>query len=180
MELVDIYNDKHEKLNYAKERHSLVKDEYRLSCFIWIINDKDEILIEQRTNFTKKFPNMWGTLGGAALTNEDASTAILRELEEELGIKTNKKDIKFIGSHIRTNDFVEVFILNTNIDINSLKLQKEEVQNALWVTIKDFEQMISEGKAIDTSFFIFKNYYTNYYKRYLVFENGIPVYKKEN
>lgn len=180
MELVDIYNDKHKKLNYAKERHSLVKDEYRLSCFIWIINDKDEILIEQRTNFTKKFPNMWGTLGGAALTNEDASTAILRELEEELGIKTNKKDIKFIGSHIRTNDYVEVFILNTNIDINSLKLQKEEVQNALWVTIKDFEQMINEGKAIDTSFFIFKNYYTNYYKRYLVFENGIPVYKKEN
>ena len=45
MELVDIYNDKHEKLNYTKDRKELTEGEFRLSCFIWIINDNDELLI---------------------------------------------------------------------------------------------------------------------------------------
>jgi len=47
MELVDIYNDKHEKLNYTKGRKELSDGEFRLSCFVWIINDKDELLIQQ-------------------------------------------------------------------------------------------------------------------------------------
>jgi hypothetical protein len=37
MELVDIYNDKHEKLNYTKGRKELSDGEFRLSCFVWII-----------------------------------------------------------------------------------------------------------------------------------------------
>ena len=44
MEFVDIYNDKHEKMNYTKERKELVDGEFRLSCFVWIINGKNEIL----------------------------------------------------------------------------------------------------------------------------------------
>ena len=43
MELVDIYNNKHEKLNYTKGRKELVEGEFRLSCFVWIINDNDEL-----------------------------------------------------------------------------------------------------------------------------------------
>ena len=43
MEFVDIYNDKHEKMNYTKGK-KLVDGEFRLSCFVWIINDKNEIL----------------------------------------------------------------------------------------------------------------------------------------
>ena len=44
MELVDVYNERHEKLNYSKGRKELNDGEYRLSCFIWVINDKNETL----------------------------------------------------------------------------------------------------------------------------------------
>ena len=111
MELVDIYNDKHELQNYTKERDKLIDKEYRLSCYIWIINDKDQILIQQRLATAKICPNMWETASGAAKTGETALLAITRELEEEIGIKANKKDIKYIGSYVRVNDFVEVFLL---------------------------------------------------------------------
>ena len=56
MELVDIYNERHEKLNYTKDRKQLQDGEYRLSCFIWVINDNNEILLQQRTATTKKCP----------------------------------------------------------------------------------------------------------------------------
>ena len=179
MELVDIYNDKHEKLNYTKGRKELEEGEYRLSCFVWIINNKDEILIQQRLATAKKCPNMWETASGGATAGDDALTGAMRELEEELGIKANKKNLRFIGSFARINDFVEVFLLKSNVKIEKLKLQEDEVQAAKWVKIEEFEKIIEEGNASDTSFSLFKEYYEKYYNRYLVFENGKPVFKKK-
>ena len=177
MKLVDVYNDKHEKLNYTKGRKSLEKGEFRLSCFVWIINSKDEILIQQRLA-TDSFPNMWETCSGGALAGDTALTGTLRELEEELGIKADVNKMKFIGSFARVNDFVEVFLLKSEVDINSLKLQEDEVETAKWVSIDEFENLIKQGKACETSFDVFKKYYDKFYNRYLVIENGKPVYKK--
>lgn len=180
MELVDVYNNKHEKLNYTKGRKELEEGEYRLSCFVWIMNSKEEILIQQRLETAKTCPNMWETTSGGAIAGDDALQGTLRELEEELGIKPNKKDIRFIGSFARVNDFVEVFLLKSNIDVSKLQLQEDEVQAAKWVSIPDFEKLIEEGKASSTSFNVFKEYYEKYHNRYLVFENGKPLYKKKN
>ncbi len=178
MELVDIYNNKHEKLDYTKGRKELVDGEFRLSCFVWIINDKDKILVQQRLATAKKCPNMWETASGGAIAGDDAITGALRELEEELGIKANKDDLRFIGSFARINDFVEVFLLKSNVKIKDLTLQEDEVQKAKWVTIPEFEKIIEEGNASDTSFQVFKDYYEKYYNTYVVFEDGKPVFKK--
>ena len=180
MELVDIYNDKHEKLNYTKGRKELSDGEFRLSCFVWIINDKDELLIQQRLATAKKCPNMWETTSGGAIAGDDAITGTLRELEEELGIKADKKDLKFIGSYARVNDYVEVFLLKSNVNVDELKLQDDEVQAAKWVPIPTFESIIASGQASDTGYFIFKEYSDKFYNTYLVFEDGKPVFKKKN
>lgn len=175
MELVDIYNNKHEKLNYSKGKKELLEGEYRLSCFIWIINDKKEILIQQRLATAKKCPNMWETTSGGAIKGDSALSGAKRELIEELGIKADNKDIMFIGSYARTNDFVEVFLLKSNINIKDLSLQNDEVQDAKWVTISEFEKLIRENKASDTGYIIFKNYLDNYYNKVLEFVNGKPI-----
>lgn len=180
MELVDIYNDKHEKLNYTKDRKELLDGEFRLPCFGWIINDKDELLIQQRLSTAKKSPNMWETTSGGAIAGDDAVSGTLRELEEELGIKENKKDLKFIGSYARINDYVEVFLLKSNISVDELKLQEDEVQAAKWVSIPTFESLIESGQASDTGYFIFKEYYNKFYNTYLVFEDGKPKFIKKN
>lgn len=180
MELVDIYNDKHENMNYAKERKSLIDGEFRLSCFVWIINDKDELLIQQRLATAKKCPNMWETTSGGAVAGDNAITGALRELKEELGIEASEEDLKFIGSYARINDFVEVFLLKSNVNLSDLKLQETEVQSARWVSITTFENIIKEGKASDTGYFIFKEYYEKFYNRYLVFEDGKPVFKRKD
>ena len=109
-----------------------------------------------------------------------AITGTLRELEEELGIKADKKDLKFIGSYARVNDYVEVFLLKSNVNVDELKLQDDEVQAAKWVSIPTFESIIASGQASDTGYFIFKEYYDKFYNTYLVFEDGKPVFKKKN
>ncbi|MDD3341557.1 MAG: NUDIX domain-containing protein [Bacilli bacterium] len=175
MEKVDIYNNRHEKLNYTKGRKELKTGEYRLSCFAWIINDKDEILIQQRTENAKNAPNMWETVSGGATEGDTSLNGILRELDEELGIQPDIKDLTFIGSYIRYNDFVEVWVLKSNILLEELNLQKEEVQAVKWVTIASYEKMIQEGIAIETAFALFQNYYNQYYGKQLFFKEGTPT-----
>ena len=177
MEKVDVYNAQHEKLNYSKERYELEQGEYRLSCFVFIINNEDKILIQQRLATAKKCPNMWEVVSGGAIEGDTAVSGALRELKEELGIKAIKDELKFIGSYVRVNDYVEVFVLEKNIDICKLDLQKDEVQDAKWVEISEFEKLIKQGKASDTGFNIFKNYYDNFYKKYIEFIDGKPVLK---
>ena len=175
MELVDVYNKRHEKLNYKKGRRDLTNGEYRISCFVWIINDDNQILIQQRLATAKKCPNMWSTTGGGAKAGEDSITGTLTELKEELGITLNKDDLTFIGSFIRFNDFVEIFVANINIDINDVKIAKDEVQDVKWVTIDEYAKMIEENQAVPTSFNIFNNYYQNYYKKHIKIDKGKPT-----
>ena len=172
MELVDIYNNRHEKLNYEKERKSLEKGEYRLSSFIWVINDNGEILLQQRLASARKMPNMWGTTAGGVKSGESSLIAAIRELSEELGIIVTKEELEFIGSYKRVDDYVEVWFCKKNIALKDLVLESSEVQDAKWFTIDEFERMIVEGKGIDSGFQIFKMYYDNFYDKHYEFING--------
>lgn len=163
MELVDIYNDRHEKLNYQKDRNELVKGEYRLSSFIWVINDNNQILLQQRLASASKMPNMWGTTAGAVQKGETSLEGAIRELKEELGIDVSKEELEFIGSYKRVYDYIEVWLCKKNISESDLSLQKDEVQDAKWYTIEEFHQMIIDGDGIPTSFEIFRMH--DFYKR---------------
>lgn len=178
MELVDIYNNRHENLNYKKGRKELVDGEYRISCFIWVINDEDKILLQQRPANTKKMPNMWGTTAGGVIAGETSLEGALRELKEELGIEATKEELEFIGSNKRINDYVEVWLCKKNIDLNELKLEETEVQDAKWFLIEEFENMINNGTGINSGYTIFKMYYEDFYNRHYEIIDGKPVLVK--
>lgn len=175
MELVDVYNERCEKFGYTKERKSLKDDEYRLSSFIWIINDNDKVLLQQRPSNTKKMPNMWGATAGGVVAGETSVDGAVRELKEELGIDIIKDELVFIGSYKRINDFVNVFLCRKNIEISDMVLNFEEVQDVRWFSIKEFEQMINDGIGIDTSFNVFKYYYHEFYDRHYEIVDGKPI-----
>ena len=175
MELVDVYNIRHEKLNYEKERKELIDGEYRLSCFIWIINDNDQILLQQRLKNAKKMPNMWGTTAGGVKKGESSLEGAIRELKEELGIEVNINELEFIGSNKRINDFVEVWLCKKNVLESDLKLDFNEVQNAKWFSIEEFDEMLNNGTGINSGYDIFKIYYNNFYDKHYEIIDGKPV-----
>lgn len=165
MELVDVYNNRHEKTEKIKGRKELDAGEYRLSCYVYIINDDDKLLIQQRVATVENAPNMWETLSGGAISGDTSLRGAIRETEEELGIKANKEDMLYIGSFIRLKDFVEVWLLKSNEKIENLKLESDEIQNAKWVSISEFEEMLEKKVAVSSAFNMFKTYYNNYYKK---------------
>ena len=178
MELVDVYNKRHEKLNYQRDRKKLKDGELRLSSFIWVINDKDEILIQQRLATTKKMPNMWGTTAGGVLAGENSLDGAIRELKEELGIIVSKEELEFIGSYKRIIDFVEVWLCKKNVKENEVLINPDEVQAAKWVSLKEFDEMIKNGEGIDSGYDAFKTYYEKFYNKHYELREGKPVIVK--
>ncbi len=172
MEYVDVYNNLGEKLNYTKERNSLQKGENRISCFAWILNSKNEILIQQRASSVKNMPNMWETVSGGAKTGDTPLSGTIREIKEELGIEASKDNMELIGSYKRYNDFVVVYLLKQDINLNSIKMQEDEVQNVKYVSLEEYAKMITDGLAVSSGFNILKEYLDNYYQKYMIFKDG--------
>ena len=91
-------------------------------------------------------PGEWAATGGAAISGENSYTAANRELYEELGIPSNKQTLKKLARIKRRNSLLDIWLVNTDINANNLRLQKYEVAEARWVSRGEFEQMIREGQ----------------------------------
>jgi len=148
MEYWDIYDI--DRIKTGKEilrGDKLKDDEYHIVVHACIFNSKGEMLIQQRQSFKDGWPNMWDlTCGGSALAGETSQTAVNRELYEEMGI-----EIKSVRPNITINfndGFDDIYLIEQEVDLNSLKLQYEEVQNAKWATKEEIISMIKEDKFI--------------------------------
>ncbi len=161
MELVDLLNDRKELIGETCERNSVPEGKYRLSIHIWIVNDKNEILIQQRSASRKKFPNMWTNTGGACIAGETSIETVKRELKEELDITPSIDNLELIASYKRKKDYVDVWLLKQNINIKDLKFNDNEVQAAKWITIEEWKKLLIEEKAIKSSTDYFLNYINN-------------------
>lgn len=161
MELIDLLNSRKELTGETCERNEVPDGKYRLSIHIWIVNDQNEILIQQRSANKRFFPNMWSNTGGACISGETSIQTVIRELKEELDVTPNIDNLEFIASYKREKDFVDVWVLKQNIDTKDLKFNDEEAQDAKWVTIEEWENLLMEGKAIKSSSDYFLKYIKN-------------------
>lgn len=161
MELVDLLNNRKELIGETCERNAVPEGKYRLSIHIWIVNDKNEILIQQRSASRKMFPNMWTNTGGACIAGETSIETVFRELKEELNVIPNIDDLELIASYKRKKDYVDVWLLRQNINIKDLKFNDNEVQAAKWVSIEEWKKLLIEEKAIKSSTDYFLNYINN-------------------
>ena len=160
MEMVDKFDSKRQPLNKIAERHDKIDGEYRQSVHTWILNSKGEFLIQKRTPNKRTFPNMWSQTGGAVDKGESTLQAALRECKEELGIDIPPENMELIVSFKRKYDFVDVWLVRQDIDIEKLVLQEDEVADAKWATVDEIRGLMKSGelaKSIDIYFDMFLN-----------------------
>lgn len=115
---------------------------YHKAVALFIINSKDQVLLQKRSASKKLWPNMWDiSAGGHVLAGEFGFEAIIRECEEELGLKLRPEETTFIGATISNterhgiihNHFNEYYIARKDLDPATLTLQTEEVSDAKWI-----------------------------------------------
>ena len=158
-EYVDILDDNGKVIGEVitkKEAHKTGK--WHRAIHIWIISeDKKNILLQKRCPDKSLFPNMWDiSVGGHVSSGEDTLVAAKRELSEELGLDPDSYKFEyvdvikenFVDGDIVSNEFVTIYKIINNVNISSIKLQKEEVSEVRWFTKSELNALRDELKVI--------------------------------
>lgn len=124
--------------------------EYHLVVEIWKRDDAGRFLMSRR-HPDKPWGLLWECTGGSVVTGEDSLTGAQRELEEELGIRVPKEELKYVFTSVNernTNTIYDVYEVRWNGDISDLKLQEGEVVDAKWVDFDGLCAMYDRGEVI--------------------------------
>lgn len=158
MEEWDLYDENFNKLDKTVFRgDKLSDDEYHLVINAWIINDNGEFLITQRSP-NKPHPCMWECTGGSALKGESDLDACMREIKEELDIDIDRTSAQFIGQATRyyagCPDILRVYLFKDNTPIGLVKIQEEEVMDAMWADRETILKLYNTGKFEANPYFM--------------------------
>lgn len=138
MEYVDVLDELGEKTGIVKERSIAKKDkDYTLGVHVWILTPDHHILLQKRSFNCHNFPGMWDMTGGHVRAGESSIEAMRRELLEELGISVDSSELQFLFRHPAQQNhipmFLDVYLLEKDVELNQLVLQKEEVEETCFI-----------------------------------------------
>lgn len=107
-------------------------------------------------------PMLWDCIGGWALSGEDSSKAILREIREQTGTAFAAYQGRRLQS-IRSGDrFIDVWAFRSHIEIKDLILKEDRLVGAKWVTTEIFKDMFIQKRVVPSV-----HYFTTLYDRAL-------------
>ena len=122
---------------------------YRLVVGICIFNSKGEMLIQKRQPFKQGWSGMWDiSVGGAAVSGDDNRTAAEREVREELGLEISLAGVAPKVSFTFDSVFADFYLVNIDVDLNTLRLQPEEVEKVAWASREQIHKMIDDEEFI--------------------------------
>lgn len=158
MEYLDIVDEENNLTGRIEERGIVHRDGlWHREVAIWIMNENGEILIQRRAATKKQEPNKWGLCAGHIDAGEDIETSMIRELEEEIGLKVDIKDLELISIEKKPNvhdtvknyNFQYNYFIRTNKRIEDYKIQLEELSELKYISISTLEEIV---KTKDTEY----------------------------
>lgn len=164
-ELIDVLNEDGIQTGEVLPRDEIHKRGlWHRAIVVAIINEKNEILLQQRSETKEKNAGMWDiSVAGHISAGQDSLSAAAREINEEvsvlLGYRTEIKDFRYMYCFRKEqkfrNDFIErqfydFFILRTSgVDDKTLYFQKEEVQAIKFVDLGTIQKMIENHQLVE-------------------------------
>ena len=138
--------DEYDKVIEVKERNNIdyKNDIYRVSA-LWIKNSKGQILLARRAYSKKQNPGKWGpAVAGTIEEGETYDSNVIKEAEEELGLKNIKPQKKFKKLvRGKYNHFTQWFYLRLDKDLDEFKYSKEEISEINWFTKQEIINLIN-------------------------------------
>ena len=120
---------------------------YLLVVLVMIRNSKGEFLIHKRPESQKGF---YGVTGGHCQAGETGLQGAIEETKEELGLELKPEELTFLYGR-RQDDkkmFIEVFFAQKDLDITSLKPQKDEVEKVEWMNIDKIRSLDNKSQFL--------------------------------
>ncbi len=155
-EQFDVLDENGVPTGEIKPRSTVHKNgDWHKAVHIWIVNDKNEVLLQKRALNKEFYPDMWDTSCAGHLSTGDTSiTGAMRELKEELGLDILPEQLQLIGTRKVSDtfppdyidrEFNDVYLCRLSLDLDKLMLQKEEVSVVRYVPLAEFKRMVQEN-----------------------------------
>ena len=160
MEHIDILDKDGNKKGITKPKSEIHKNgDWHRASIVWIINSRNELLIQRRSPAKENCPNLWDiSASGHISAGEDSIASALRETWEELGLKLNKEDIQYLFSTIEQvvlndgtyvdNEIQDVYLVRKDVDVSNMRIQKEEVAEVKFIDFRQLKKMITNNVSI--------------------------------
>lgn len=74
MEVLDLYDARKNKLNktFVRDSGETKEGEFRQTVHVWLINENNQLLIQQRSFNMKRNPGKWAFTGGLPVSGESS------------------------------------------------------------------------------------------------------------
>ncbi|MFW0861962.1 MAG: NUDIX hydrolase [Candidatus Komeilibacteria bacterium] len=156
MEYFDILDEQGNKTGGVITRDAAHKRGlWHKAVHAWIVNDKNQILIQKRAAIKESHPNMWDiSIAGHVAAGDDSITTCIREAKEEIGIDLDESDFEFLltlhsqcilnNNTYFNNEYHDIYIIKRNLDIEKLTLQEEEVAEVKFINLTNLKKKIEE------------------------------------
>lgn len=118
---------------------------YIIVVLVFIQNEDGKFLIQRRSRKYKD--GKLATTGGHVKAGTTSVEGILEEIEEELGITLRPEDLElyYTDREDSTRVFFDDYYARADVDLADLKLQDNEVDEALWMTTDEIMAAVDEG-----------------------------------
>lgn len=151
MEMVDLYDEDRIPLGRTAERHAPKgPGEYRTVVHVCIFDSRGRLLIQQRSREKDSWPEAWDvSVGGGVDAGETSRQAAEREVREELGLALDLRGVRPSVTVNFDGGFDDFYLVERDLALEDLTLQKEEVAQARWAELPEILDMVDRGEFID-------------------------------
>ena len=146
MELLDVYDNDGKptgRVVVRRDKTVMLSDNEHIAVgVIFIQNSKGEFLIQKTS---KEKGGEYTSTGGHVDSGETPLDSIKREVKEELGLNVDNDNIVELGYFLYDRPIRFMFYLKKDVDIQTLKLQQEEVESAEFMSVDKIKELIEQG-----------------------------------
>ena len=145
MELLDVYDNDGKptgRVVVRRDKTVMLSDNEHIAVgVIFIQNSKGEFLIQKTS---KEKGGEYTSTGGHVDSGETPLESIKREVKEELGLNVDNDNIVELGYLLYDRPIRFMFYLKKDIDMQTLKLQQEEVESAEFMPVDKIKELIDQ------------------------------------
>jgi isopentenyl-diphosphate Delta-isomerase len=142
------------------KQHAHRDGDWHRAVHVWIVTPDGRLLVQRRSVRKENHGGLWDvSAAGHVSAGEGVIETAIRETQEELGLELREDELNPVGitreSHVLNggsyidNEVHEVFIVRREIDLTSLVLQPEEVDDARLITPDELRGLLARGEAVD-------------------------------
>ena len=154
MDVRDLYDKNSNLIGKTYRKGEAIPDDcYPMVVMAVIRNSKGEFLMQKRV---ESKGGDWGVTGGHPKSGETPIEGIITEAKEELGLDFSAEEFTEFDSGCDGKDCYKMYLVNRDISIDDILVQKEELTEVRWFSMEELRRMVENGELNQDQIACFK------------------------